>query len=63
VPKKDFMQDYFTIDETAEALGVSVITVNRMLAKGTLARVKAGWATLIDRKTVERVKQERQPED
>jgi len=46
------LNNYMTVQEAAEALDVHSTTINKMIAKGKLEYIKAGYATLILRRSV-----------
>lgn len=56
------MENYYTVDEASEQLGVTRMTIYRLIGRAILTPIKAGAATLFRREEVERVKQDREQE-
>jgi len=50
------MPDLITVDEAADWLGCSVVTVRRLIRAGTLTRVKVGRLDRIPRTALERMR-------
>jgi excisionase family DNA binding protein len=51
------MPDLITVDEAADWLGCSVVTVRRLIRAGTLTRVKVGRLDRIPRTALERMRE------